>query len=97
MQSFFPPGPVSVDAYGKQYPYIDAAGLHSTVDAVTVSLVAVDGVNYSYLVLVSVAASSPDSSVTASRDSVLQVTIDADGRFTETQGWGSSFAARSTS
>jgi hypothetical protein len=94
MTTFLPPAPYSVDSTGKQYSYIDAAGLNSALGAYSVQLTGVRGTSYSYLVFVSVMASSTDGRGTASRADVLTLTVDADATVHDLRGWAAPAAVR---
>lgn len=89
MTSFLPPAPVTLDPQGNEYPYIDAAGLNSHVSGVTVRLLEVDAVAYSYMVLVDVTSSSSDGLGTASNVATMFVTIDGGDLVTSLEGYAS--------
>lgn len=92
MTSFLPPAPVNLDSKGAEYPYIDAAGLNSRATSTHVRLLSVDGVDYSYMALIDVAASSSDGLGSASNVATVFLTIDSDGAITDLSG----YAATST-
>jgi len=89
MTSFLPDAPVNRDSQGNEYPYIDAAGLNSTVGDTVVKVLDVDGLDYSYLALVDVQASSSDGLATASSVATIFVTIDGDGAVSDLTGYAS--------
>jgi hypothetical protein len=89
MKAFLPPAPVNRDSKGNEYPYIDAAGLNSAVADSTVKLLAVDGVSYSYMVLVDVQATSSDGLGTSGNVATIFATIDGDGSVSKVSGFAS--------
>lgn len=89
MKTFLPPAPVNRDSQGNEYPYIDAAGLNSQVGDVTVKLLSVDTLDYSYMALVDVQSSSSDGLGTAVNVATLFVTIDGDGKVSKLSGYAS--------
>lgn len=94
MATFLPPAPVSVDADGLEYNYIEAARLNSALSAFTVKPILVHGGQYQYLVMASVISKSNDGSSTASRGVVLTLTTSVDGSISDLQGWASPKEAR---
>jgi hypothetical protein len=94
--SFFPPAPVNLDSQGNEYPYIDAAGLNSQVGDFRVKLLSVDGVDYSYMVLVDVQAKSSDGLGTAVNVSTVFVTIDGAGALTQVTGYAATTSPRTS-
>ncbi|MDP9903203.1 hypothetical protein [Arthrobacter bambusae] len=96
LKSFLPPSPVATDANGKQYPYIDAAKVNSSLGEFTLNLTSVAGTNYTYLAMVTVDASSNDGSATAGRADVVMLTVSADGKLSSVTGWASPSASRSS-
>jgi hypothetical protein len=96
MQSFLPEAPVNLDKQGNEYPYIDAAGLNSQVGDFTVKLVSVDGVDYSYMVLVDVQAKSSDGLGTAVNVATVFASIDGEGALTEISGFASTTPPRTS-
>jgi len=96
LTTFLPKAPVSVDAEGNKYPYIEAAGLNSSLGAVTVELTLVHGTTYNYLVTAKVHSNSTDGTSMASRVVILQITTDIDGKVTSLNGWSSPTKARSS-
>ncbi len=96
LTTFLAPGPVSEDANGVEYPYIDAAGLSSSLGAFEVTPTGVRGVEYSYLVLVSATSSSTDGSTDATRTSLLEVTTDASGEIISIQASAAPSATRAS-
>lgn len=89
MRAFLPPAPVNRDAKGNEYPYIDAAGLNSSVSDTTVRLTGVDATDYSYMVLVDVQAKSSDNLGTSVNVATLFLTIDGNGAVTDLAGYAS--------
>ena len=87
--AFLPTAPVNRDSQGNEYPFIDAAGLNSQVGDVTVKLLSVDAVKYSYMALVDVQAKSSDGIGTAVNVATVFVTIDSDGTITKLTGFAS--------
>ena len=87
--AFLPVAPVNRDSQGNEYPFIDAAGLNSQVGDVTVKLLSVDAVKYSYMALVDVQAKSSDGIGTAVNVATVFVTIDSDGTITKLTGFAS--------
>jgi hypothetical protein len=89
MKSFLPKAPVSIDAHGNEYPYIDAAGLNSHVGDTTVKLLSVDALDYSYMVLVDLQGKSGDGLGTSVNVATVFVTIDGDGKLSKLTGFAS--------
>lgn len=89
MSTFLPPAPVTRDAEGNEYAYIDAAGLNSRVSGIKISVLSVDALEYTYLALVDVAATSNDGKAQATSTSTLLVTIDGEGRVSDLAGFAS--------
>lgn len=98
MQTFMPQAPVNVDSEGNEYPYIDAAGLNSSVGEVDTSLLWVSAGEHRYLVTAeqSSTASVGDFTGTGSRTAVLLVIVDGNGDISEVEGYVSSGDERST-
>jgi len=95
LTGLMPADPVNVDAEGTEYPYIDAAGLNSSLGNYALTVTSVTATTYEYLVKAAVLASSTDGSTTASRVTVLMVTTDEAGNISEVRGWAAPTAARS--
>lgn len=96
LQSFLPPAPVSRDAQGNEYPYIDAAKLNSRVGFTTVKLLSVDALEYSYMALVDVESKSSDRLGTASNVATIFVTVHGDGTVHDLAGFASTTPPTST-
>lgn len=89
MKSFMPPAPVNKDASGKEYPYIDAAGLNSALSDSTVTLQWVQGTDYRYLVQAVVRADSSSGTASASHVAVFEVTVNGEGAITDIKAYAS--------
>lgn len=87
MTSFLPPSPFSVDSKGNQYPYIDAAGLNSTLGEVRPSLLRIDGLSYEYMVLADVRSDSSDGRGAAVNVATVFLTIDGEGGVSDLRGY----------
>jgi len=96
LKAFLPPAPVATDSNGKQYPYIDAAKLNSSLGEFKLTLTHVEGTNYTYLAMVTVDAASGDDTATAARADVVSLTVGADGKPSAVTGWTSPTASRSS-
>jgi hypothetical protein len=96
MKSFLPPAPVNRDSKGNVYPYIDAAGLNSSVGDTTVKLLGVNGTAYSYMALVDVQSESSDNLGTAVNVATIFVTIDDAGKVSNVSGYASTTQVRSS-
>ena len=89
MLSFLPEAPITHDSQGNEYTYIDAAGLNSHVEKTTVTLLGVDAVDYTYLVLADVKAKSSDGRASASNVASFLVTVDGEGQVVDLSGFAS--------
>ena len=96
VQSFLPPAPVNTDSKGNVYPYIDAAGLNSSVGDVTVRLLGVAGTKYSYMALVDVRSASSDDLGSDVNVATIFVTIDDSGTVSSLTGYASTTKVRSS-
>jgi hypothetical protein len=96
MASFLPVAPVNKDSKGNEYPYIDAAGLNSSVGDFQAKVLSIDAVEYSYMVLVDVQGSSSDGMGKAVNVATVFVTIDGDGAVSEITGFASTTELRAS-
>lgn len=96
LTTFFPPAPETRDADGNRYSYIDAAGLNSHVGEVRAHLLSVKGINYRYMVHVTVLSSSSDGKDAAGNIATLFLTIDGDGVMTGVTGFAATERPRSS-
>lgn len=96
MTSFLPEAPVNRDAQGNEYPYIDAAKLNSSAGGVSVKLLSVDALDYSYMALVDVSAASSDGKGHASNVATIFVTVDGEGALHDLSGFASIDPPRSS-
>lgn len=96
MKSFLPEAPVSKDSQGNEYPYIDAAGLNSSVGDFRAKVLSVDAVSYRYMVLVDVQGKSSDGLGTAVNVATVFVTIDGEGAMTDISGFASTSKPRTS-
>lgn len=85
LTEFMPPSPHSVDGEGNVYYYIDAKGLNSRLGTFSISPVGIDGSLYRYIVIVSASSLSPDGKGSSSLPIIIDITVDADGTFTDVQ------------
>lgn len=89
IQSFLPEAPVNRDSEGNEYPYIDAAGLNSRVGDISVSVLNVDGADYSYMALVDVQSTSSDGLGAAVNVATVLIDIAGDGEVLDVSGFAS--------
>lgn len=89
MTSFLPAAPVNRDSQGNEYPYIDAAGLNSSVGDFQVKVLSVDAVSYRYMALVDVQAKSSDGLGTSVNVATVFVTVDGSGAMSDISGFAS--------
>lgn len=94
LSKLMPESPVQTDADGKEYPYIDAAGLNSSLGTYDITPTMVRSDQYSYLVMASVQASSSDGSASASRTNVVEITTDGAGQIVSLSSSAAPTAAR---
>lgn len=94
MRSFLPPSPVTTDGEGKKYPYIDAAGLNSTLRSAEVEVTGTKGPAYNYAVMATVSSTSADDEATASRTSPVFLTINGNGQIKDLEGYAAKSGLR---
>jgi hypothetical protein len=77
------------DSSGKTFYAVDADGLNSSLGMVDVKVLGVSGTEYRYMVLADIAASSNDGKATATRTSVICLTLDGEGVMSDVSGYAS--------
>lgn len=77
------------DSSGKTFYAVDADGLNSNLSTVDVKVLGVAGTAYRYMVLADIASSSNDGKASASRTSVIYLTLDGDGVMSDVAGYAS--------
>lgn len=75
------------DSSGDTFYAVDAEGLNSHLASVEVKVLGVSGTAYRYMVLADIAASSNDGKATATRTSVVFLTLDGEGVMSEVSGY----------
>lgn len=98
MTDVMAPSRYNEDSEGHRVWYIDTVGINSALDDVDVDVAGVMADRYDYVVVAHVDATSdavdqrdsPTSDVTASRDVLLALSIDGDGRVSNLNGWTAS-------
>lgn len=83
-------GPVfNTDSSGEKFYVIDAEGLNSHLSSVDVKVLGVAGTEYRYMVMAEISSSSNDGKASASRVSVINLTLDGEGVMTDLSGYAS--------
>jgi hypothetical protein len=77
------------DSSGKTFYAVDADGLNSSLGMVDVKVLGVSGTEYRYMVLADIAASSSDGKASATRTSVIYLTLDGEGVMSDVSGYAS--------
>ena len=94
--TFMPAGPVSTDANGKDYPYIDAAGLNSTLETFSAVPIEISDGQYKYFVTAKVGGTSSGESIQSSRSSLFLISTNSDSQLIDIQAWASLSQDRSS-
>lgn len=81
------------DSSGKTFYAVDADGLNSNLATLDVKVLAVSGTAYRYMVLADIASSSNDRKASASRTSVIYLTLDGDGIMSDVSGYAAASKA----
>jgi hypothetical protein len=84
------------DSSGKTFYAVDADGLNSSLGTVDVKVLGVSGTAYRYMVLADIASSSNDGKASASRTSVIYLTLDSEGVMSEVSGYAAGAKALSS-
>lgn len=84
MKTFMPKPIVTKDSSGHEYPYIDSAGLNSSMDDVRLKILTAKGQQVTYLVLADFTTTDGDTD--AQSTAILQLTTDAQGHISNVSG-----------
>jgi hypothetical protein len=84
------------DSSGKTFYAVDVDGLNSSLGTVDVKVLGVSGTAYRYMVLADIASSSNDGKASASRTSVIYLTLDSEGVMSEVSGYAAGAKELST-
>lgn len=84
------------DSSGKTFYAVDADGLNSNLSMVDVKVLGVAGTSYRYMVMADISSSSNDGKASASRTSVIYLTLDGDGVMSDVSGYASGSKALSS-
>jgi hypothetical protein len=87
MKVYFPEPVSNRDSSGKTFYAVDADGLNSNLSTVDVRVLGVSGTAYRYMLLADIASSSNDGKASASRTSVIYLTLDGEGVMSEVSGY----------
>jgi hypothetical protein len=87
MKVYFPEPVSNRDSSGKTFYAIDADGLNSSMSTVDVRVLGVAGTAYRYMVLADISSSSSDNKASASRTSVIYLTLDGEGAMSQVSGY----------
>ncbi|MCB5280370.1 hypothetical protein [Arthrobacter sp. ES1] len=93
MKVYFQEPVANRDSSGKTFYAVDADGLNSNLSSVDVKVLGVSGTSYRYMVLADIASSSNDGKASASRTSVIYLSLDGDGVMSEVSGYASAAKA----
>lgn len=96
MASFLPPAPITVDAEGNEYAFIDAAGLNSRSGTARVNLLDVAGAVYAYMALIPVTSTSSDGLGSATNIATVFVSVDPAGEVSDLTGFAATAAPLTT-
>ena len=75
------------DSSGKTFYAVDADGLNSRLEGLDAMVLGVSGTEYRYMVLADIASSSSDGKASASRTSVIYLTLDGEGVMSKVSGY----------
>jgi hypothetical protein len=89
LQVYFPEPVFNTDSSGTRFYVVDTDGLNSSLASVEVLPMGVSGTAYSYMVLANVSANSNNGDATASKASVIYLTVDGEGVLSEVSGYAS--------
>ena len=89
MRVYFQEPASNRDSSGKTFYAVDADGLNSNLSTVDVKVLGVSGTAYRYMVLADIASSSNDGKASATRTSVIYLTLDGEGAMSEVSGYAS--------
>jgi hypothetical protein len=77
------------DSSGTTFYAVDADGLNSNLSTVDVKVLGVSGTAYRYMMMADIASSSNDGKASASRTSVIYLTLDGEGVMSDVSGYAS--------
>ena len=93
MSTYFQEPVFNTDSSGNKFYVVDVEGLNSSLSSVDVKVLGVEGTKYRYMVLADIASSSNDGKATATRTSVIYLTVDGEQAVTEVSGYASTAGA----
>lgn len=89
MQVYFQEPVYNTDSSGNRYYVVDTQGLNSALSSIDVLPLGVTGTEYRYMVLTDISSTSDDGEANASKTSVIYLTLDGEGTFSEVSGFAS--------
>lgn len=93
MSTYFQEPVFNTDSSGNRYYVVDVEGLNSSLSSVDVKVLGVEGTKYRYMVLADISSSSNDGKASATRTSVIYLTVDGEQAVTEVSGYASATGA----
>ena len=89
MQVYFQEPVYNTDSSGNRYYVVDTQGLNSALSSIDVLPLGVTGTEYRYMVLTDISSTSDDGEANASKTSVIYLTLDGEGTFSDVSGFAS--------
>lgn len=89
MQVYFQEPVYNTDSSGNRYYVVDTQDLNSALSSIDVLPLGVLGTEYRYMVLADISSTSNDGGASASKTSVIYLTLDGEGVFSDVSGFAS--------
>ncbi|MFJ2662597.1 hypothetical protein [Arthrobacter koreensis] len=89
MREYFQEPVYNTDSSGQRFYLVDAEGLNSQLGSIEVKSLGVLGTEYRYMVLADITSSSNDGKASATRTSVIYLTLDGEGAMSDVSGYAS--------
>lgn len=89
LQVYFPEPIYNTDTSGNRYYVVDTKKLNSSLDSVKVQPLGVSGTEYRYMVTAEISAKTAVDGHRASNTSVIYLTLDGEGTFSDVSGFAS--------
>lgn len=89
MKVYFQEPVFNTDSSGNKFYVVDTEGLNSNLSSVDVKALGVAGTEYKYMVLADIGSASNDGKASATKTSVIYLTLDGEGVMTDVSGFAS--------
>ncbi|MET3172846.1 UNVERIFIED_ORG: hypothetical protein ABIB52_000674 [Arthrobacter sp. UYCu721] len=89
MKVYFQEPVFNTDTSGNRFYVVDTEGLNSNLSSVDVKALGVAGTAYRYMVLADIGSASNDGKASATKTSVIYLTLDGEGQMADVSGFAS--------